>query len=159
MADNVSENVMMKGSMQYCIGGGRPDKMGEACLTADSLSIRKVNQTVQTVFMVAGVVLALVVVNATIGITGGSYIGAALKGSLTGAAGAILGVFVSRRFPQKAGEVDINVSRKDIVDVRDKSIGVRTAIEVHSENGVICVVMGLSKQEEWKRALLNNKQA
>ena len=154
MADNVTENAIMKSVVQYCVGGGRPGKTGKACLTAESFCIRKVSQTIQTVCMIVGVALALVVVNAAFGLTGGSYMGAALKGCLTGMAGAIIGIFAAKLFPQKAGEVDINIARNDIVNVSDKSIGVRRALEIHSKNGIACVIIGLAKQEEWKSALL-----
>ena len=155
MTNNLDEGTIMKSMVTYCVGGGNPGKAGEAYLTKDSLSIKKFSQVIKNVFIYGGAALGFIIVTRVIGIGSSGYIEAALFGSLSGMAGAALGIFAFKAIPKKAGETDIIISRSDIVSITDKRMGVRTAIEVHTSKGIACVMAGLTQPEEWKRVLKN----
>jgi hypothetical protein len=127
--------------------------MGEASLSVDSLVINKVSQVTMYICVCVGVVLLMMIGNAVFGSHSRSYMGAALRGGLTGAIGAGLGFFVTKFFPTKVEGVELTISRQDIVRVTDKNIGVRKALEIHTNDRIACVMMGLANQEDWKREL------
>ncbi|MDR0578222.1 MAG: hypothetical protein LBI87_12010 [Candidatus Accumulibacter sp.] len=132
MDDNPA-TVVMESSANYRLGGGAL-KPGKARLTSERFCLTQTSQNLVMMGTAIGVVVALVIVTSIFGLTSGSYVGAALKGSLTGAAGGAIGewlaVRIERSRPQKPGVTVFSVKRQDIASVNDGRFSVRTTLEV-----------------------------
>jgi hypothetical protein len=101
----------------------------------------------------------MIVVNVLFGFTSHSYVGAALKGSFTGLAGALLGVLADRLIPKRIGAVVFSTSLADIASVEKGRSGMVPTLEIAFKNGAVCTMSTNNSPEKWQQALLSASAA
>jgi hypothetical protein len=152
--DDTSKNVIMECAASYNLGRGAL-KAGRVRLTQDCLRVMKTSQMFSVIGMLAGVFVVVLAAGLVTGFDYGSYVEAAVKGSLLGLIGGAIGTFIGMPFDKKrkVEKIVFSVDLDDIVSVGEESFGLRKTLEVHSKNGDVCALV-TSKREELKSALL-----
>ena len=148
------ETIVMEGAANYRIGSGEL-KPGKAYLTDARFYVVAIGTPWVTIGMLAGIILVMTVVASIFGLAAENYVGVALKGSLAGVAGGLIGAWIGglidKKFPRKPGATAFSAKLPDIVSVRDGRLGLRSTLEVSTRSKETCVL--LARREEWKTAL------